>query len=100
MGIRSIGRLMGIHSSLVCRWIKKAGKIIKNKIEKATKDILKKSDGEIIKKENIDILEIDEMVTYVKKKLKMEENMFLFGLLLFEGKAEKKETKAELLILK
>jgi transposase-like protein len=71
-GIRSISRLTGIAPSMVLKWIKKISETIKNQIEeklKTSEDSLK----------DIVILEIDELCTYVKKNLKMEENSYLFG---------------------
>jgi len=65
-GIRSISRLTGIAPSMVLKWIKKTSETIKNQIEEK----LKKENN----LEDIVILEIDELCTYVKKNLKMEEN--------------------------
>ena len=62
--IRAIGRLVGIHNSVVSKIIKKYGKEIKEKMIKEVNKI--PNDLKDIK-ENIQILEIDEMVTYVKK---------------------------------
>ena len=84
-GIRSIERITGIYNNLISHWIKKFSTIIKKNINK---------DLEKIKtKEDIEILEIDELVTYIKKNQKMGENISLYGLL-------STETKTKLLILK
>ena len=52
------------------------GKEIKNKFDESInkiKDNINNIDEKDIKKENIEILEIDEIVTYVKKNLKIME---------------------------
>ena len=52
------------------------GKEIKNKFNESInkiKDNINNIDEKDIKKENIEILEIDEIVTYVKKNLKIME---------------------------
>ena len=59
MGIRHIGRICGVSSSVVINWIKKAGK----KIELLKIEEEKKGKGEI------DEIELDEIYTYVKKNL-------------------------------
>lgn len=84
-GIRSIERITGIHNSLVSHWIKKFSLVIKNNINKSLDKIKAKQD--------VEILEIDELVTYIKKNQKTAENISLYGLLSTE-----KGTK--LLILK
>jgi transposase-like protein len=90
MGIRSIGRTEGIHNTTVLSWLRKMGKILKNKLEETVSRV---NNDISFKRENIEILEIDEIVTTVKKKLKMGGNIPLFGLLLI-GK------EVKLLILK
>jgi transposase-like protein len=84
-GIRSIERITGIYNNLISHWIKRFSSIIKNNINKDLEKIKSKQD--------IQIMEIDELVTYIKKNQKMAENISLYGLLSTE-----KETK--LLILK
>lgn len=84
-GIRSIERITGIYNNLISHWIKKFSIIIKSNINKDLDKIKSKQD--------IEIMEIDEMVTYIKKNQKMAENISLYGLL-----STGKETK--LLILK
>ena len=65
VGIRSIERLEGIHNSVISYWIKNFGKIIKERITKEVNNI-----PDNIKKEDIEILEGDEIVTYIKKNQK------------------------------
>ncbi|MDR1425699.1 MAG: hypothetical protein LBI70_01750 [Rickettsiales bacterium] len=89
VGLRSIGRIENVHNTVVLYWIRRAGKIIKKKLEES----LARIDENNLKKENIEILEIDEMVTQIKKKLKMGENIPSFGLLSIG-------TEIKLLILK
>jgi transposase-like protein len=65
VGIRSIERLTGVSSRMVIYWIRKFSNIIKDKLN----NDLEKLEG---KKENIEILEIDEMFSYLKKNLKID----------------------------
>lgn len=58
MGIRSIERLEGIRNTLIIYWIKQYDKIIKDKLKEQEM-------GSNIK--DIEILEMDELVTHVKK---------------------------------
>lgn len=62
-GIRTISRQLKVPASLIVYWAKEFGKIVKNKIFKAADNIDEKN----LNKDNIQILEIDEIVTYVKK---------------------------------
>ena len=76
VSIRSRERLEGVSEPLILKWIKKMGKEIKNKFNESInkiKDNINNIDEKDIKKENIEILEIDEIVTYVKKNLKIME---------------------------
>lgn len=76
VSIRSIERLEGVSEPLILKWIKKMGKEIKNKFNESInkiKDNINNIDEKDIKKENIEILEIDEIVTYIKKNLKIME---------------------------
>jgi hypothetical protein len=92
MGIRAIAEVKGIHNSLVSYWIRQFAKIVKEKIELETKQM------EI---QNIEIVEVDELCTYIKKNLNlinkqgsgMEGSGLGFGLLLIG-------TKTKLLILR
>jgi len=56
-GIRHIGRICGVSSSVVIGWIRKAGKLIE----------LLKAEVEEKKKRKIEEIELDEIYTYVKK---------------------------------
>ena len=71
-GIRTIERLTGFYNNLISHWIKRFSNIIRDKLNK---------DLDNIKKEDIRVLEIDEMVTYIKKNRKMGESIYLYGLL-------------------
>lgn len=88
VGIRSIARRLKISASLVSYWIKQFGQIIKDKM-------LNAEVPEDIK--DIEILEADEIVTYIKKNLKIKkdqaETFPSYGLLLIG-------TEIKLLILK
>ena len=69
-GIRKIGKIVGVAPSVVIDWIRKASDILRRKI------------GRDIKKEEIDVIELDEIYTYVKKNLKGQQ----YGLLIVDGK--------------
>ena len=71
VGIRSIERLEGVSNPLIIRWIKSFSDVIKKKIQ----EVSIPDDAR-----NIQILELDELFTYCKKKLKEP----TFGLLLIE----------------
>ena len=59
IGIRSIERLENIPNSLIIQWIRKFSKIIRQKlIESTIPDDIK----------DIQILEVDELFTYIQKK--------------------------------
>ncbi len=59
MGIRAIARVKKIHNSVVSVWIKKMGKVVKDAfIEKI----------EEVQEKDINIVELDELFTYIKKK--------------------------------
>ena len=68
MGIRSIERLEHIPNTTVLVWIRKFGKMIKEKLRNETIDNIPDDLKELNKKDNIEILEADEIMTYVKKK--------------------------------
>jgi hypothetical protein len=53
-----IRKIVGVSSYVVIAWIRKAS------------DILRVSLGHKVKKEEIDVIEIDEIYTYVKKNFK------------------------------
>lgn len=77
-GIRSISRMENVSAPLILKWIKSFSKIIKEKVVQV-------SDG----KDKVEVMEIDELVTWIKKNQKeikkqeklSKENMFSFGLL-------------------
>ncbi len=77
-GIRSVARMENISAPLLLKWIKSFSRIIKSKLTKT-----------ITQKEKIDIVEIDELVSWIKKNQKKirkqenlsKENIFSFGLL-------------------
>jgi len=58
MGIRSIERIEGVSNPLIISWIKKAGSLLQQKMDVSTQ-------GKALK--DIEIVEIDELVTYYKK---------------------------------
>ena len=74
LGIRSIERLTGIRNRQISLWIEDAAASIKTE--------LKKKSEEFKDIKEIEILEIDELCTYIKKDLKMEGSLPLSGLLL------------------
>lgn len=59
MGIRAIARVKEIHNSLVSAWIKQIGTVTKNAFHEKVNEVEAK---------DINILELDELFTYVKKK--------------------------------
>ena len=76
VGIRSIERILNVSNVLILNWIKNIGKNIENIIN-YNKELYKRKDN---KKDKINILEMDELYSYVKKnKTKLK-----YGLLLLE----------------
>lgn len=75
-GIRAIAEVKKIPHSLLIYWIKKSAMIAKEKI---------RENLEKIEPQDIEVLEIDELVTYIKKNLvkpeKNGENTLIFGML-------------------
>ena len=68
-GIRRIGSILGIPFQYVSHWIRQAGETVKAFMQKQSK---------VSKK--INILEMDELYTYVKKKqIKSEYGLLLIG---------------------
>jgi transposase len=61
-GIRSIGRVLNVSPQLISQWVTKAGKIVENHMLEQQ-----------ITPKNINILEMDELYTYVQKKRKKYE---------------------------
>lgn len=82
VGIRSIERLENVSNVLVIQWVRKFAKIIKRKLFEAADNI--------DVKEDIAVMEIDELVTWIKKnqegikkqKDSSMENIPSYGLLL------------------
>ena len=58
MGIRSIGRILGVHSSTVVHWVREGGQQL---MERFRESMPEKLDA-------MDIIEIDEMWHYTQKK--------------------------------
>ncbi len=89
VGIRKIAKLQKINHVIIIHWIKKMSQYIKIK-----ELLLQKTEN--ITKEDIEIVEVDELCTYIKKNLNlikkqedgMEENGFGYGLLLIGGKTK------------
>ena len=84
MGIRSIERLEHIPNTTVLVWIRKFGKMIKERLKNETIDNIPDDLKELKKKDNIEILEADEIMTYVKKNLKIKDKISGYGYLLIE----------------
>ena len=82
-GIRSIERRMKVTDTTILRWIKDFGKIIKERLKEEINNI-PDDIKELKEKKNIEVLEGDEIVTYIKKNLKMGENKYGYGYLLTE----------------
>ena len=87
VGIRSIERILKVSNVLILNWIKNIGKNIER--INNNNDIEKKKN-----KKNINILEMDELYSYVKKN----EIKLKYGLLLIETETE--EIKTVMLNLK
>ena len=66
-GFRAIGRVLNVPFQLVSYWIRKAGKIVEEKLSKQEE-----------KPREIEVLEMDELYTYIQKK----NNKYEYGLLL------------------
>jgi len=83
MGIRSIERLENIPNTTILKWIKNFGKIVKAKFQEQINNI---PDNLEDIKQNIEILEGDEIATYIKKNTKTEDKKSGYGFLLIENK--------------
>lgn len=79
-GIRTIERLTGIRNSQISKWILKSAEDLQNEISKAKHSVNSIKD--------IEILEIDELCTYIKKDPKMAGNLPSDGLLLIGTKVK------------
>jgi len=71
-GIRTISRILKISPSLVLRWIKKAHERLEEMFKERKEE-----------KREADVIELDEIYTYVKKNLKGQS----YGLLIAEDKS-------------
>lgn len=67
----------GVHNSVIGKWIKKMGNNIKEMLDRVKNNI-----ADNIKKEDIEILEVDEIVTYIKKNSKTGDKTSGYGFLL------------------
>ena len=75
---------MKVSDTTIIRWIRKFGKMIKERLRNETIDNIPDDLKELKKKDNIEILEADEIMTYVKKNLKIKEKISGYGYLLIE----------------
>ena len=91
-GIRTIERRMKVADTTIIRWIREFGKMVKEEMLKRINDI-PDDINDMKDKMKIEVLEGDEIVSYVKKKSKMGERQFGYGYLLTE-------TEIKLLIFK
>ena len=71
-------------TTIIIRWIRKFGKMIKERLRNETIDNIPDDLKELKKKDNIEILEADEIMTYVKKNLKIKDKISGYGYLLIE----------------
>ena len=67
MGIRAIARVKNVHNSVISVWIKQMGDVVKAVFHEKVNEITPK---------DINILELDELFTYVKKK---ENKAYIFS---------------------
>ncbi len=77
-GIRTIERLTGIRNSQISKWIEDTADFIKRELDKSRNNVTSVQD--------VEILEIDELCTYIKKDRRTGENSPLYGLLSIEGR--------------
>jgi transposase-like protein len=89
MGIRSLERILKVCNSQIIGWIRKYGEQVKEQIKRRTEEIINTDSGDLIKN-HIEMLEIDEIVTYIKKNLKNIE---------LKEKMEKTVTKEDPILL-
>ena len=75
---------MKVSDTTIIRWIRKFGKMIKERLRNETIDNIPDDLKELKKKDNIEILEVDEIMTYVKKNLKIKDKISGYGYLLIE----------------
>ena len=75
-GIRTIERITGIRNSQISKWIENTAAYIRRQ--------LRQSESRIKNIQDIEIMELDELCTLVKKDRKTEEGMSSYGLLLID----------------
>jgi len=74
VGVRKVARFIGASPALIIRWVKAAGTRLSEQLEQAS---------EQVKSGLPDIIEMDEIYTYVKKNSSAQS----YGLLILDGKA-------------
>lgn len=74
MSIRGIGRIKNVQNTVVLKWIRNIGNIIKNKLNESITIINNSNSNDYIK-DNIEILEIDK-----NKDQMLDNGMFTFQL--------------------
>jgi transposase-like protein len=79
-GIRTIERLTGIRNSQISQWLERAAEDIKLQLQKAQ--------SLVTTVEDIELVEIDELCTYIKKDPKTEESLPSYGLLLIDNRVK------------
>ena len=77
-GIRTIERLTGIRNSQISKWIEDTAGFVRQELIKSQNSV-----GSI---QDIEILELDELCTYIKKDRKTAESSHMYGLLLIENR--------------
>jgi len=75
-GIRTIERVTGIRNSQISKWIESTAAYIRRQ--------LKQSQSKIKDIQDIEIMELDELCTFVKKDQRTEESISSYGLLLID----------------
>ena len=75
-GIRTIERLTGIRNSQISKWMERTATYIRRQ--------LRLSESKIKTIQDIEIMELDELYTFVKKDRSTEENASSYGLLLID----------------
>ena len=75
-GIRTIERLTGIRNSQISKWIEHTAAYIRIQ--------LRTSESKIKTIQDIEIMELDELCTFVKKDRRTEESTSSYGLLLID----------------
>ena len=82
MSFRQIGEFLGVSREIVRLWVLRAGKAIQEEFKE-------------LQVKEYDIVEIDELCTYIKKNEKMGEDILLYGLLITENQGRCLITKLE-----